>query len=226
MRIVEKILERFLSFFTIFDVSYLISGIATFSIILWGLYYYQYLSCININFLLVIYFIILAYLCGLISFAFGKSIRNILMKSRLRSNGQSSFMRCFTTAINYANTHESTDSKKLIVYEKQEEAEMYYAEMWYFIREKEGNSMSFTLLNKYWVSQAIYDGLLFSALLAFVLGIIMYTDSLTTETKKGLEIGVIIFSILAVILSFLEGKRYAETQIREVVIVYKKSLNQ
>lgn len=36
MKIIEKILERFLGFFTIFDVSYMISGIATLSIVLWG----------------------------------------------------------------------------------------------------------------------------------------------------------------------------------------------
>ncbi len=38
MKIIEKILERFLGFFTIFDVSYMISGIATLSIVLWGLF--------------------------------------------------------------------------------------------------------------------------------------------------------------------------------------------
>jgi hypothetical protein len=223
MKIIEKILERFLGFFTIFDVSYMISGIATLSIVLWGLFKCQGLLWNDVGFVHVVYFLVLAYLCGLVSFAFGKGIRSWFMKKNtLWCKKQTSFMYCFTAAITYVNSQKQANEKKLIVYDEQWRAEMYYAEMWYFLREKKNESMTFSLLNKYWVSQAIYDGLLFSAILATFQSLIMwYKDFLAFGTMSC----IFLFSIITLICLYKEGKRYAETQIKEVVIAYNALIN-
>lgn len=98
MEALNKILDRIIDFFSIFDISFLISGIATFSILCYGAWLYDLFVWLGDGIDCIIYYIVLAYICGLLSFAFGKCVRT----RRLKSNsiyGQSEFMICFKNAI-------------------------------------------------------------------------------------------------------------------------------
>lgn len=134
MEALNKILDRIIDFFSIFDISFLISGIATFSILCYGAWLYDLFIWLGDGIGCIIYYVVLAYICGLLSFAFGKYVRT----RRLKSNGiygQSEFMICFRNAIEYVNKREMDENKRLKVFTEQKDAESYYTEMWYYIRE-------------------------------------------------------------------------------------------
>lgn len=223
---ISKILDRIVDFFSIFDISFLISGIATMTILCYGAWLYGLFTWLGDSFAHILYYAILSYICGLASFAFGKHIRTKLLKRkrfkytvtweiRMGRNNTSQFMDCFSDAISYVNNKAAKGDLKLTKYEDEKDAEKYYTEMWYYIREYQNKSLSYQLLNRYWVSQAIYDGLLFPAFLSFGLGFfILYSfDSFI----GGL---ISISALLCGLFFYREGKRYAEAQIKEVVIVY------
>ena len=71
---IYKILDRIVDFFSIFDVSFLISGIATMTIICYGAWLYDLFTWLGDGFTHILYYAILSYICGLASFAFGKWI--------------------------------------------------------------------------------------------------------------------------------------------------------
>lgn len=247
---ISKILDRIVDFFSIFDISFLISGIATMTLLYYGAWLYGLFTWLGDSFAHILYYAILSYICGLASFAFGKWIRTFIIKHvtfrltikcnpfyifenkkyipkiklykfRLDNKNKSQFMECFSDAISYVN-HKSTDLKQnLPNYEDEKYAENYYTEMWYYIREHKNKSLSYQLLNRYWVSQAIYDGLLFPALIAVVLGIFI------SHSFNSFIGGLISISgLLCGYFFYKEGKRYAEAQIKEVVIVYYNLKNE
>ena len=123
-------------------------------------------------------------------------------------------MECFSDVISYVNS-KSDPNNRLRYYEEEKYAEKYYTEMWYYIREHKSKSPSYQLLNRYWVSQAIYDGLLFPAFLSFGLGFFI---SYSFDYLIGCLISI--SGLLCGYLFYREGRRYAEAQIKEVVIVY------
>ena len=224
MESLNKILDRIIDFFSILDISFLISGIATFTILCYGAWLYDMFVWLGDGLACIIYYIVLAYICGLVSFAFGK-LFSAYRKNKVQYCGQTAFMSCFTNTIIYVNNREEDDNKRLQVMEWTTDAENYYTEMWYYIRSKSDGQakLSYNLLNRYWVSQAIYDGLLFPSLLSFALGICIYFVPYENKPEWACWIGLLI--CLAAMgcgcLFYMEGKRYAEAQIREVVIVYK-----
>ncbi len=229
---ISKILDRIVDFFSIFDISFLISGIATMTILCYGAWLYDLFTWLGDGFAHILYYVILSYICGLASFAFGKHIRTKLLKrkrfkyiitreKRMGRNNTSQFMDCFSDAISYVNNEAANGDLKLTKYEDEKDAEKYYTEMWYYIREHKNKSLSYQLLNRYWVSQAIYDGLLFPAFLSFWLGIFI------SCSFDGFIGGLISISgLLCGYFFYKEGKRYAEAQIKEVVIVYYNLKNQ
>lgn len=230
MDALNKILDRIIDFFSILDISFLISGIATFTILCYGAWLYDLFVWLGDGLTCIIYYIVLAYICGLVSFSFGKWVgvrrkNRTHKKNRAMDGKQTEFMKCFTNAINYVNSREKDCNKRLQVMKETKDAENYYTEMWYYIRSKSDNKarLSYNLLNRYWVSQAIYDGLLFPSLLSFALGICICLVAYDNKPEWACWIGILI-SLAAIgcgCLFYIEGKRYAEAQIREVVIVYK-----
>lgn len=230
MEALNKILDRIIDFFSILDFSFLISGIATFTILCYGAWLYDLFVWLGDGICCTIYYIVIAYICGLVSFAFGKWVgarrkNKTHKKNESMAGKQTEFMQCFTDAINYVNKREMNDYQKLKIMTEKQDADNYYTEMWYYIRSKSDDKarLSYNLLNRYWVSQAIYDGLIFPSILSFALGICICFVAYENRPEWAYWIGILI-SLAAIgcgCLFYMEGKRYAEAQIREVVIVYK-----
>lgn len=246
---IHKILDRIVDFFSIFDISFLISGIATMTLLCYGAWLFGLFTWLGDGFAHILYYVILSYICGLASFAFGKWIRTTIIKRRRNrwrikwirtykfkkikiylltieainkeNKDKSQFMECFSDAILYVNHKSTNPNQKLPQYEKEKDAEKHYTEMWYYIREHKNKSLTYQLLNRYWVSQAIYDGLLFPAFIAFLLGVFV---SYSFDCFIGVLISI--SALLCGYFFYKEGKRYAEAQIKEVVIVYYNLKNQ
>lgn len=90
MESLNKILDKIVDFFSIFDISFLISGIATFTILCYAAWLFDLFVWFGNGINYIIYYIVLAYICGLISFAFGKFFRMYCLKKNKRI--QSEFM--------------------------------------------------------------------------------------------------------------------------------------
>lgn len=206
---IHKIVDRIADIFCIFDFSFLISGVATFFVLYYEISEYGLLEIAVDGVDKVVVSILLIYICGLISFVIGKSLRKYLIGQK-RINQR--FLEIFNQTVRYCQSEEHS----LIVYDSLEECKLYYTEMWFFLRQTPEASKTLTFINRYWVMQATYEGLAFS----FLLGSII-------EFVAGLFSAFMLHALIAFILvvggifCFYEGTRYAESQISEVVIAYK-----
>lgn len=225
----QKIIDKISEAFSFFDFSFFVSGAATYGISCYFLWQFNELEPFKSTTINVLISIILIYLCGVISFSYGKLIRLKCFKITRKCNWiqklfgrPDSFVECFDKAIQYVN--KGLESSKQLPHNSLLESEKgsFYTEMWTFLRNKPEAKETVAFLNRYWVMQAVCEGLIFSAALAFVGGI-------TAWIFKENDVIYFVISVMA-FLAFLilcrEGRRYAETQILEVVIAYKHYYNQ
>ena len=94
-----------------------------------------------------------------------------------------------------------------------------YSYMWIELQKREEAKERIIFMNRMWVMQAIFEGLIFS----FIITIVTLIDLIWILNVKlpCYEI-VIIFTTLGLsaYLSAIEAKRYARTQIEEVILSY------
>lgn len=209
---IQKIVDRIYDIFSIFDFSYLVAGIATYLIVCYGLWRYELLKWSDNDFLNGTLSVLLSYLCGLISFTIGKSVRLFHIKYWLFEDVDERFMKCFNDAIIYSRD----DNHPLKVYHTVHDCKLYYTEMWSFLRQCKEAAPTLSFVNRYWVMQAVYEGLSVSSLVGCILGIILCITKIST-----LHILIILTSIISLHFCCREGTRYAENQISEIIIAYK-----
>lgn len=209
---IQKIIDRISDIFTIFDFSYLVSGITTLLMICYGLWHCDMLQWPD-NFLIKgTFFVIMSYLCGLISFAIGKFLRPYYVILEGRGNINVRFMEKFRTVVAYGK--DSDHPLKECTTEG--ECKLYYTEMWSFLRQCEGAASTLSFINRYWVMQAVYEGLAASFLIGAAIGVL-----LLCEACSFVFISIIIIGIICSLFCCHEATRYAESQISEIVIAYK-----
>lgn len=205
----QKIIDRIADFFTIFDFSFFISGMTTLVIVCYGLWETGLFFPFNHIFYNVAGFIVASYVCGLVSYVGGKWMRKKCI-DHCKKMGKPRFMYCFTETMKYIKKEEYNEAD----YKDETYCKTYYTEMWMNLRQNEKAKETLAFLNKYWVFQAIYEGLMSSCLLGIVVGVILMS-------ANGFYWPYIFF-ILICSLSFciccMEATRYAETQIKEIVI--------
>ena len=98
-----------------------------------------------------------------------------------------------------------------------------YSAMWIEIRKLDEKGVYYRPLYRQWVMQAICEGLAFSFLLIFVLSIFVL---FFVEVWIYLYVCSLILAFIAFCASCYEGRRYAENQIKEVIISYYCLKNQ
>lgn len=209
---VQKVIDRISDIFTIFDFSYLVAGITTFLIICYGLWHCDMLQLPDNFFIKGTLFIVISYLCGLISFAIGKFLRPFYVQLEGHGKINKRFFEIFNAAIVYSkdNTH------PLKEYTTVKECKLYYTEMWSFLRQCEGAASMLSFINRYWVMQAVYEGLAASFLIGIGVGILLLWKTITF-----VSVLTTILCFICSLFCFHEGTRYADTQISEIVITYK-----
>lgn len=116
----------------------------------------------------------------------------------------------------YASGKQENDKKKV------EELEMIYTQMWASLRDNPEAKDSLAFLNRMWVMQAVFEGLLVSSFSAILWGI---TILCICKEYNGIlyDAGcMIIIGSISTIFCYIEATRYAEFQIKDVVATYCK----
>lgn len=214
---ISKIVDRISDALNFFDFSFIVSGGLTFSIIYFTVDYLNisllFFNTINTP-LKIITCIGAIYICGLLSFAAGKNIRlfilNLLNKKRRFSN-------VFIKALKFIQKNEKKNSEEINSFINEEESilKLYYTSMWLKLRHCDDAEATIKHLNRFWVMQAVFEGIYFSFILATICSAILMSANHYFSY-------CIFIALAGAFICYKEAQRYAETQINEIVIAYNK----
>ena len=201
----QKIIDRLSNAFSILDFSYIVSGGFTLGIVLFDLHYHYYEFFIRNISITIVCGIFLAYICGLSSWIIGRLIRKIVQ------NTDKDFEETYDRTMNAL----ASNALSLSVSDKK----LAYSYMWIELHKKEEAKEQIIFMNRMWVMQAVFEGLIFSFIVA--IGVLIDLKWGLNKDISWLEF-IVIFAVLlsSVWLSAIEARRYARTQIREVILSY------
>lgn len=211
-----------------FDFSFFVSGFVTYVTLL---YFFDEMFCKTIEYTTVtgiLASIVLSYVCGIVSFSLGKWMRlGVLWLFHWKWLGDwkdKSFDELFDEGVNWAleNKRRITPDSSVSSLSGQLAMSEYkaiaYSAMWIEIRKLDEKGIYYKPLYRQWVMQAICEGLVFSFFLIFILSVVALI--LIKKESTSLYICSSIFSFMAFAASCHEARRYAENQIKEVIISY------
>ena len=201
----QKIIDILSNAFCILDFSYIVSGGFTLGIVLFDLHYHYYEFFIRNISITIVCGIFLAYICGLSSWIIGRLIRKMVQ------NTDKDFEETYDGTMNAL----ASNALSLSVSDKK----LAYSYMWIELHKKEEAKEQIIFMNRMWVMQAVFEGLIFSFIVA--IGVLIDLKWGLNKDISWLEF-IVIFAVLlsSVWLSAIEAKRYARTQIREVILSY------
>lgn len=228
----KETLEKILDGLNFFDFSFFISGFISFISLLYFMDDVFNKGIDNTSISGVISSIIMIYVCGIISFSIGKLLRSIVRRFREKTKRKwlhvQSFEEIYDSSINLAIEHkrismfnaDRTSLKDFLQLKNKDGRKdlqsLSYSAMWIEIRKLDESGIFYKPLYRQWVLQAVCEGLIFSFFLISILSIIL----LVVKGFTLLYISSIVFSIFASIASCREAQRYAENQIKELIISY------
>lgn len=205
-------------FFDIFDLSFLVSGLfLVFSIFIWTSL---------IGFIIpidfeqtphIIVLILACYVTGLVCFVIGRWFRKIIFKVASHFLSIEEKYAFFLTLLK-AHQLDKLVSFKEYLTENNFQPKRLYVKLWAKVRHNEKLEPSFSLLRRYWVMTATYDGLTTVALVW--IGIMLdltfnHPEIQFISTAFGLFlIGVIIVIVFG---CSIEANRYERNQMEEIV---------
>lgn len=201
----QKIIDVLTGALCILDFSHIISGTATYLIITLSLYLHGiHLEMINITWT-IICSVLLAYISGVFSWALGKTIRKICFDTA------EDFKQQFQGAV--ASFKDKLPSDLLTM----SDADLY-AFFWIELGKKSKERADF--INRFWVMQAMFEGLIASCLVAFIAVIDLkysFSEAFCTYYVLGL---LLVLPFAAWIFALL-AREQARFQIKEVVLGYR-----
>ena len=201
----QKIIDILSNAFSILDFSYIVSGGFTLGIVLFDLHYHYYEFFIRNISITIVCGIFLAYICGLSSWIIGRLIRKIVQ------NTDKDFEETYDRTMNAL----ASNALSLSVSDKK----LAYSYMWIELHKKEEAKEQIIFMNRMWVMQAVFEGLIFSFIVA--IGVLIDLKWGLNKDISWLEF-IVIFAVLlsSVWFSAKVAGRYARTQIREVILSY------
>lgn len=208
-----------------FDFSYFISGFMTYVTILYFVHELFGKELVGNVWLLLVVSIVFCYALGVLSYSLGKRIR---MKVLFGKDGKAkkyfnslSFEELFDKAKKDNFPKMSDEERKKML---SEDSGVAYSMMWMMVREKDKEhkdnrecDVFYPFLFRQWVMQAVCEGLCFSFLLMALLAVVL----LIKMPEKWMYVMVIVGALIAMKASAYEARRFAENQIKELVIAYK-----
>lgn len=209
----RNILDRIGEFFHLFDLSFFVSGTATFSAIV---YWFSRQETALVPILLpswvyVVGLAVACYICGLLSFAAGSIVTKQLRKG----------LPDLLEGVLRAHCADTTVKPYL---ENRERAWRLYERLWVEVRQTQKCASSFSLLSRYWVMAATYNGL---AISCFVWAVILLAEPPIVQSSYA----NFLLPLLAVGcggVSLRQAGSYFENQVYELVATLvgsKTSLN-
>lgn len=218
----QNLVDKLTSALNFFDFSYFVSGSATFSIVYFTMVKMYGVSLPFKNIWVRIGFaVILIYICGLISFSIGKWIRMFITSIFYRNSCIYKIYRLGKWLKKYRNlTFEEIYDKCSAPYKSEDglAPSISYVKMWCYLRSSERAKATMDILNKYWVTQAVFEGLVFSCFMGIVCLWVLFSSRALFDVPQAILLSVFIF--MAFVGACHEARRNAETQIQEVVGSY------
>lgn len=218
----QPILQKISDFFDLFDLSFIVSGIASAGAILFLLEFATSLKPImfikSMGGFFVFLSIVLIYVFGLISWVIGKSLRKWISKSLyievyekfLENQGENiSLFKAYTIGLNAIQDPVQMEK------EMGKRMQQLYGMMWVKLRDNQDCINSFSLLKRYWVQTATFEGLIFSAICWLVTLLILYF-TLDVFYVWGTVMAAL-FNIIIILAFFSEATRYRRFQLSELV---------
>lgn len=237
METFKSIIDKISEGLNFFDFSFFISGFVTYVTLL---YFFGEMFCKTIEYTTVtgvLASIVLSYICGIISFSMGKWIRTKIQWlfhwkwlgdwrdrdfDEIFKESQENFIAFSDLCEEFGATLNTpvlyNDAGNVMNFNK-----FSYSAMWIEIRKLDEKGVYYRPLYRQWVMQAICEGLAFSFLLIFMLSIFVL---FFVEVWVYLYVCSLILAFIAFCASCYEGRRYAENQIKEVIISYYCLKNQ
>lgn len=213
---IQPIIDRVSEAFSFFDFSYFISGSATMTVILTFMWYNGYWpSALFVSWIQIPLLLISVYISGIISLASGKRIRKILITCKCLKIifNIKDFNEIFINTYNAVEVANLLDDKNKLF-----DNELEYTRMWGALRADESSSKTVEFLNKFWVTQALCEGLITSCLLAIVSACITYNNGNRIQYSTAIVISAL--SFLSLIALMYNARKNAENQIIEVILAY------
>lgn len=209
-----------------FDFSFFVSGFVTYITLLYfsDEFFLKTIDYTTISGILTS--IILSYVCGIVSFIIGKWIRSwirtLLEQNFCKCLKNKSFDELFKESVDWVKAEKekqnpvSSNEKLPGLLASSQNKSTAYSAMWIEISKLDEQGVYYRPLYRQWVMQAVCEGLMFSFLFIFTLSIVSFF-------VVGFTFLYVFSSILAIV-SFVacchEARRYAENQIKEVIISY------
>lgn len=232
----KKTIEDILEGLNFFDFSFFISGFATFFTLMFFMEElfaktYEYKSVYG-----VLAAIILIYVCGVVSFSMGKIIRPLIRKYLEKARWNWLKVKSFDELFEEGQKWALENKKKTMPgattndlpgqLSFSDQKGMAYSAMWIEIRRKDERGTYYKPLYRQWVMQAVCEGLMFSFLLIILLSVVAIYINTKEHSSCHLYIASSILAIIGIWGCCREAQRYAENQIKEVVISYYCMMNQ
>lgn len=232
----KKTIEDILEGLNFFDFSFFISGFATFFTLMFFMEElfaktYEYKSVYG-----VLAAIILIYVCGVVSFSMGKIIRTLIRKYLEKARWNWLKVKSFDELFEEGQKWVLENKKKTMPgattndlpgqLSFSDQKGMAYSAMWIEIRRKDEMGTYYKPLYRQWVMQAVCEGLMFSFLLIILLSVVAIYINTKEHSSYHLYIASSILAIIGIWGCCREAQRYAENQIKEVVISYYCMMNQ
>lgn len=232
----KKTIEDILEGLNFFDFSFFISGFATFFTLMFFMEElfaktYEYKSVYG-----VLAAIILIYVCGVVSFSMGKIIRTLIRKYLEKARWNWLKVKSFDELFEEGQKWALENKKKTMPgatnndlpgqLSFSDQKGMAYSAMWIEIRRKDERGTYYKPLYRQWVMQAVCEGLMFSFLLIILLSVVAIYINTKEHSSYHLYIASSILAIIGIWGCCREAQRYAENQIKEVVISYYCMMNQ
>jgi hypothetical protein len=221
----KTIFDKLSDFFDIFDLSFFVSGVATtLSIVFWlNIREIFIISSINFDGFFIVE-ILICYISGLVSFAAGRFIRMgfggwLSSKFGKKIKRNDSFDSKLLCIIKAHGLEENPIFQSYLLRTEFRGTWRLYVRLWAVLRGNPKYSQSISLLRRYWVMAATYDGLSISIMII----IFMFLDLLIGITGAPFSINpyLSIIFILSLIFFFFaclrEANRYVLYQIEEVI---------
>lgn len=211
----KSILERIADFFDIFDLSFIVSGATTISAFaFWGWRAGLQFPTVPPGWIPVVGLVIACYVAGLVCFAVGRWIR---MGWRWRS-AERSFHSRFVRVL---DGHGLTSVPAANDYLARKEARgdwRLYVRLWAEVRQSSSLAASFSLLRRYWVMAATYDGVAIALVVwaATFVGCAFGVAG-AKAIDKWLALPLAVALMVCAVACSREAGRYVDYQVEELV---------
>lgn len=198
---IRSVFDRIGEFFNLFDLSFFVSGAATFAaVVYWFLQQETKLALAQLpQWVYVVGLAIACYICGLLSFASGRFVTAWFRRKQLLALVKDTLAGHGIQVGAYVD-----DNKHVRLYER----------LWVEVRQQQKHVISFSLLRRYWVMAATYDGVAISCL---VWTVVLVAEPPIQGTSSLANFLLPVVTLGSALVSFYQGYSYFKYQVFELI---------